>query len=80
MLLVLLFLHVAHEGVVGELGAICAVIAALVGLVLLERTLGPYARPRIAARGVRGPPWLTYTPAPRLSSAAAGARSFPLRR
>jgi len=80
LLLAVVFLHVAQDGNATEVGAMCLALATFVVLPLLERLNKRLSQPSVAARGDRGPPWLSPPPTPRPPAVASVSRSLPLRR
>lgn len=80
LLLAIVFLHMALGGNATEIGAMCLALATVVGLPLLERLNTRLSEPSVAARGDRGPPWLSLLHAPRPGAVASSSQSLPLRR
>jgi len=82
LLLSMLFLHAAHDGMDAaiEVGAICLGIATFLGLLLLDRLRHRPPEALIRVRGDRGPPRLPDPSFARPTTIAAASLSLPLRR
>jgi hypothetical protein len=81
LLLAMVFLHVAHEGidVAAGMGAICVGIAAALGLLVTNRLRFSLSAELDSRPGARGPPRPSED-VPRRPPALATSLSIPLRR
>lgn len=81
LLLAMVFLHVALEGLAAaaEVGAMCVAIATALGLLVPTRMRPGLSAVRVSTPGERAPPWTHLLAAPSMSSAIATSLSTPLR-
>jgi len=81
LLLAMVFVHVAHEGIdaAAGMGAICVGIAAALGLLVTNRLRLSFSPTLVSRPGDRGPPRASED-VPRRPTALAASLSIPLRR
>ena len=82
LLLAMVFLHVALEGIeaAAEVGAMCVAIATALGLLVTTRLRPGLSAETVSMPGNRAPPWTFVLAVPSRSSGIATSLDTPLRR